>query len=195
MVSNRRRGKSDSITRSLILDSAEKLIVGGGYAAVSSRKIAVEANVSNQLVHYYFHTMDDLFVALIERSVARNMDRLEGIERSSDPVTHIWEMNSESHGAALVLQFMALAVHNEKIRSAIAQFGRVFRERQASIINRSLAEAGTLSQVSPDVVAVVLEFTARMMVFDRALGVSVGHDATSDFVNRVLARIGSTSRV
>jgi AcrR family transcriptional regulator len=191
VVSSRRRGKADSETRSLILDAAETLIVSGGYAAVSSRKIAAEANISFQLVHYYFHTMDDLFVALIERSVARSLERLEAIDRSDDPVAALWDMNSESHGAALVLQFMALAVHNEKIRTAIATFGGRFRERQVTIIKRYLGAEGGESQIHPAVVAVLLEFTARMMVFDKALGVSIGHAETSDFVVRMLARAKS----
>lgn len=194
MASDRRRGKANSETRSLILDAAEKLITTGGYAAVSSRKIAAEAQVSHQLVHYYFRSMDDLFVELIKRSVTRSLERLDEIEETADPMVRLWEMNSESHGAALVLQFMALAVHNEKIRAAIAQYGQVFRERQAEIIRLSLASLAEPSPVSSDVVAVLLEFTARMMVFDRSLGVTIGHDATSDFVAQMLATFEATEK-
>ena len=41
-----------------------------GYAAVTSRRVAAKANLKPQLVHYYFRTMDDLFLAIHRRRVA-----------------------------------------------------------------------------------------------------------------------------
>jgi AcrR family transcriptional regulator len=190
MGSSRRRGKADSATRSLILDSAENLIVEKGYAAVSSRRIAAEAQVSFQLVHYYFEAMDDLFVALIQRSISRSMQRLENISNSLTPLRDLWDMNKDTRGAALVLQFMALAMHSPKVHSAIAEFGFQFRDRQVTIVRDYLATK-TGPSMPPGAVASLLEFTARMIVFDGLLGVSVGHIETLDVLEKALSDIES----
>ena len=46
-----------------------------GYASVTSRHVASEAGLKPQLVHYYFRTMDDLFLALFRRGTEQGFDR------------------------------------------------------------------------------------------------------------------------
>ena len=42
-----------------------------GYAAVTSRRVAEQAGLKPQLVHYYFRTMDDLFLEMFRRGADR----------------------------------------------------------------------------------------------------------------------------
>ncbi|EUA30299.1 bacterial regulatory s, tetR family protein [Mycobacterium xenopi 4042] len=51
----------------MLLDAAEQLMLEEGYAAVTSRRVAQKAALKPQLVHYYFRTMDDLFLAAFRR--------------------------------------------------------------------------------------------------------------------------------
>ncbi len=67
MTSARRIGAPDAKNRGVLLDAAEKLLLAGGYAAVSSRRVAEAAGLKPQLVHYYFRTMEDLFLAVFRR--------------------------------------------------------------------------------------------------------------------------------
>ena len=53
--------------RGALLDAAEQLMLEEGYAAVTSRRVAAQAGLKPQLVHYYFRTMDDLFLAVFRR--------------------------------------------------------------------------------------------------------------------------------
>ena len=62
--SPRRIGAEDSKRRAQLLEAAELLLLEEGYAAVTSRRVAAKAGLKPQLVHYYFRTMDDLFVAV-----------------------------------------------------------------------------------------------------------------------------------
>src|SRR5205823_13649069 len=57
-----RIGCEDLKTRAKLLDADEKLLLEEGYAAVTSRRVAAKAGLKPQLVHYYFRTMDDLFI-------------------------------------------------------------------------------------------------------------------------------------
>ena len=67
LTTPRRIGTETSKTRAALLDAAEKLMLEEGYAAVTSRHVAAKAGLKPQLVHYYFRTMEDLFLALFRR--------------------------------------------------------------------------------------------------------------------------------
>ena len=60
----RRPGAPD--TRAAILAAARTLFADGGFAGTSVRSIAAAAGVDAALVHHYFGTKDDLFVAALQ---------------------------------------------------------------------------------------------------------------------------------
>jgi AcrR family transcriptional regulator len=60
----RRSGNPD--TRAEILAAARRLFADEGFESVSMRRIASEASVDPSLIHHYFGSKDDLFLAAIE---------------------------------------------------------------------------------------------------------------------------------
>src|ERR1700756_1229947 len=77
MAAERRIGAPDAKNRVVLLDAAEQLLLEEGYAAVTSRRVAERAGLKPQLVHYYFRTMEDLFLAVFHR---RAEEGLGGVE-------------------------------------------------------------------------------------------------------------------
>jgi AcrR family transcriptional regulator len=67
MAAARRIGAPDAKNRGVLLETAEQLMLEEGYVAVTSRRVADKAGLKPQLVHYYFRTMDDLFLAVFRR--------------------------------------------------------------------------------------------------------------------------------
>ncbi len=63
----RRPGAPD--TRAAILEAAREAFAGAGYAGTTIRAVAAAAGVDPALVHHYFGTKDDLFVAALELPV------------------------------------------------------------------------------------------------------------------------------
>ena len=63
----RRRGAPD--TRTAILGAARDSFAASGYAGTSIRAVAAAAGVDAALVHHYFGTKDDLFLAALELPV------------------------------------------------------------------------------------------------------------------------------
>ena len=74
MASARRIGAPDAKNRMVLLDAAEQLMIDEGYAAVTSRRVAEKAGLKPQLVHYYFRTMDDLFLEVFRRYADQGME-------------------------------------------------------------------------------------------------------------------------
>ncbi len=78
-----------------LLDAALALMVEDGYAAVTSRRVAAKAGLKPQLVHYYFRTMDDLFVALVPPG-RRAEPRAPGQgPRVAQPLRALWSFSSD----------------------------------------------------------------------------------------------------
>jgi AcrR family transcriptional regulator len=78
----RRPGAPD--TRAAILAAARELFARGGYAGTSMRAVAAAAGVDAALVHHYFGTKDDLFVAALALPVDLRTAVLPVIEGGVD---------------------------------------------------------------------------------------------------------------
>src|SRR5687767_4672633 len=103
--SARRIGAEDSQTRAQVMDAAERLLLEEGYAAVTSRRIAAAAGLKPQLVHYYFRTMDDLFVEVFRRNAEANIARFERAIAADGSLRNLWRLNSDPRGAQFTLEF------------------------------------------------------------------------------------------
>jgi len=89
-------GLESAENRDVLLDAAEQLMREEGYAAVTSRRVAAKAGLKPQLVHYYFRTMDDLFLELIRRGTEQRRARLVRALESSEPLRGVWEICCDS---------------------------------------------------------------------------------------------------
>src|SRR5215471_17416558 len=73
-----------------LLDAAERLLVEQGYGAITSRKLAERAGVNAGLVHYYFGSMEEVMVQVLERFTARLIDRQRAMYASDRPFLEKW---------------------------------------------------------------------------------------------------------
>src|SRR3954447_11200506 len=104
MVSPRRLGTEDSKTRGQLLDAAEQLLLEQGYAAVTSRRIAAKAGLKPQLVHYYFRTMDDLFLEVYRRRADEGLARFARTAASDAPLRALWDVSTDPLSAAFNIE-------------------------------------------------------------------------------------------
>jgi AcrR family transcriptional regulator len=180
-----RRGEQ---TREHLLDAAERLLLGEGYAAVSSRRVGAEAGVNPALVHYHFGSMDDLFLAVYRRRVEDGISRLRAVLDDPQPLWALWEYNSDSRGTAFTMEFVALANHRPVIRAEIAASASQVRELQVEALGRILRGYGIERRECPPLVAsVLLSSISRFLVLEEhALGVTEGHRDTVRFVEGFL---------
>ncbi len=68
MASVRRIGARDARNRVVLLDAAERLPADEGLTVVTSGRVADRAGLRPQLVHCYFRTVDDLYLAMFRHS-------------------------------------------------------------------------------------------------------------------------------
>lgn len=190
MSTPRRIGTERSETRALLLDVTERLMRAEGYAAVSSRRVASEAGVTPALIHYYFPTLDDLFLALFRRGAERNIERQARALESPQPLRALWEFSIEPAGTALLTEFMALANHRKAIRAEIAEYAERFRRQQADLLASRLQDDGIdAEEIPPSTVLVLMSTVSRGLVLEDTLGITTGHAETLGVVERLLQRL------
>jgi len=190
MAAPRRIGASGSQTRARLLDAAEQVILNDGYAAASSRRVAARAGLKPQLVHYYFRSMEDLFIEVFRRRADQNLARFARALTSDRPLRRLWELSTDPRGTAFTMEFVALANHRKTIRTEIARYAERFRAMQLEAINRALAANGISREACPPV-ALLLAMTgvSQTMAIERSLGVTVGHEEMLALVDRYLGQL------
>jgi AcrR family transcriptional regulator len=193
----RRMGAKDSQTRAKLLDAAERLMLEDGYAAVTSRRVGQKAGISSQLVHYYFRTMDDLFLEVFRRRAEEGFARFERAIEAQRTLRTIWSSLTDGSGSVFNLEFAALANHRKAIRAEVASYAERFRAMQLEAISSILAARGTLPiGITPEVVLVAMAGVSQLIALERGLGVRGGHDQTLAVVEQYLdaSERGSTRR-
>ena len=77
---------------------------------------------------------------------------------------------------------MALANHNEIIRSEIAKNAEDIRQLESHAVDRHLKERGIEPRLSPQLVSVLTNALARLLVQEATLGIHGGHEEAEALV-------------
>jgi TetR/AcrR family transcriptional regulator len=186
MVSTRRRGVENSAVRSALIDAAELLIREGGYPSVTARNLADKINLKRQIVHYYFRSMDDLFIAVIRRGADKARPRLEAASSADEPLRTLWEINSDPAQATLTLELSALASRRPAVRAEVKRFAEEFRDLQTRVLIGHLKKRGISPDLQPIVATVLLTSLSQVLTLESAIDIDRGHAETLEFVDDCL---------
>lgn len=183
----RRLGAEDSESRTALLDATQALMLESGHASISSRKVAAKADLKPQLVHYYFRTMDDLLLAVLQRAAEQGLERQRAALAGPQPMWALWEYSTEPTGAALAVELNALALHNPAIRDELASFGERFRSAQIDAIESALA--GHDLPIGAIELSVLMQGMSRYLSMEAGIGITTGHAEMVTLVESVLTQL------
>lgn len=186
MTRRQKVGQETSATRTALLDAAEALMQEEGYAAVTSRRLGAKAGVKPQLVHYYFETMDELFLALLRRRAERGLTFAAEALKTDQPLRVLWDQSNDPRETALNLEFMALANHRKVIRAEMGRFGDRLRQIQEQALARHFAARGIQAQIPPGVVTLLMASVGLTLVLEATVGMSNAHAETEALVETYL---------
>ena len=177
----------DSTTRDRLIAATSQIMVEDGYAAATSRRVAAQAGVKPALVHYYFPTMDELYLAVFRTGATVYLDRQQKALASDRPLHAFWETLTGPKDTRLLLEFMGLANHRKEIRAEIAAWSERWREQQITALNFVVREhdLGT-DDFPPAALAVIIVAIGRTLILEQGLGTTGGHDEAAALVQRFL---------
>jgi AcrR family transcriptional regulator len=185
-----------------ILDAAERLLIEVGHAAISTRKLAEEAGVNAGLIHYYFGSMEEVFLQVLERFTARLTQRQAAMYGSDLPFIQKWRTamgylleDRESGYQKLLFELQAMAWNRPELRERIRD---VFRRWDAIVTD---AMAAGMRELDIDtrrfpveaVTCLVAAFNKGIML-DALIGHDFGHRELLDMIDRLLAQLDRQRR-
>jgi TetR/AcrR family transcriptional regulator len=194
MPSERRRGAQSSATRAELIEAATVLIREDGYAALTSRTLADRLDLSRQIVHYYFKSIDDLCIALVQESGFRTLQRLEKAVQSAEPLRAVWELCNDPEQAALSLELNALAHRRPGVRAEVKKFAEHFRRVQTQALIDDLKRRGIQPSIKPIVATVLLSGLSQVMALEDAIDIKLGHADTFELVDACLQAFAANVR-
>ena len=121
-------------TEEAFLDAAERLLVDVGYAGITTRRLAEEAKANHGLVHYYFGSMENLLVRVLERFTGRLTARQRAMYADPEiPFLEKWRqamryLVSEDVAYEKVwLELQALAWNRPELQEQVARVNEEWR--------------------------------------------------------------------
>jgi AcrR family transcriptional regulator len=165
------------------LDAAERLLVSAGYAGVSVRRLAEEAGANHGLVHYYFGSMDELFLQVLERFTERLIQRQRAMYASDVPFIEKWrtamrylDEDLQAGYPKVWLELQALAWNRPEMRERVVRVNAEWRAVLTEAFSRAVKEYGLDRRRFPAdaMVSLVMTFNEGMML-ERLSDISDGH--------------------
>jgi AcrR family transcriptional regulator len=187
----RRMGLQDSETRDRLLDAAHEMIQSDGIGAVTARRLAETVGLRRQIVHYYFGTIDDLLVALLEKQSAESIVRVTKALAHGNPIETLFK--SEKKAAVLSYEVMALSLRRPEVGRVMAQSTRVLKRIATTAIDNYCEREGIKLGASSSAIVSILISLANTQAVERALGVTNGHKETSAAITSWIASVLSRS--
>jgi AcrR family transcriptional regulator len=180
--------------RTRILDSTEQLMLDEGYAGVSSRKVAVRAGLKSNLLHYYYRSMDDLFIAVFRRREEWHFAHFAAAAASDKPLHALWALGMDAASSKLNLEFNALACHRPALREVIGRSAIRDRAAVASALQTVFDRYGIDSACYPPrLVAMTMAALARSLAIERALGVDQDHHDARTYIDDLLRLVEASA--
>ena len=183
MAAPRKAKADDGGTRRRLIEATAQIMHDEGYASATSRRVAAKAGVRQPLVHYYFPTMDDLFLAVLREGADAALDQMRAALTNDDPLRALWAINSDPRRTILNTEFMALANHRKAIGAELNAYAERVRDIETAAVTVALRARGVdLETYPPIVVSMLIAQIARSLCNEDALGVTLGHQEMRRFV-------------
>ena len=176
------------------LDAAERLLIEVGYAQISTRRLAEEAGANHGLVHYYFGSMENLFVRVLERFTERLIARQRAMYARHVPFIEKWraamgflEEDLASGYPKVWLELQAMGWNRPDLRERVARVSAEWRTVLSEAFEGAVDEYGLDREGFPLGAWVTLVYTFNLgLEADRLSGVDTGHRELLEAIDRWL---------
>jgi len=183
-------GSPRASTEEVFLDAAERLLITVGYAGVSTRVLAEEAGANPGLVHYYFGSMDNLFLRVLERFTDRLIARQREMYAADIRFVEKWRqamryLDVDRPYQKVWYELQAMAWNKPELRERVASVNAQWY----AVLTEAFAgprESYGLAMPLDALVALVMAFNEGM-IFGRLSGIETGHAALLEWIDAWLA--------
>jgi AcrR family transcriptional regulator len=180
-----RRGEAREAAESALLDAAERLLVEKGYAGITTRGLAREAGLNHGLVHYYFGSVENVLVHVLERFTQRLTQRQRAMYAADIPFIEKWRtamryLSEDAPYQKIWLELQALAWNRPELREAVARVNGEWR----AVLTEAFAEPHAryeLAMPLDALVSLVMTFNEGI-ILERLSDIEAGQRELLDWI-------------
>ena len=178
------------------LDAAERLLLELGYSKVTTRRVAAEAGLNHGLVHYYFGSVENLLVRVLERFTERLTARQRAMYIDPEiPFLEKWRqamrylVGDDVEYEKIWLELQALAWNQPELQERVARVNEEWR----SVLTEAFAEPRErygIEMPLEALVSLVMTFNEGI-ILERAQGITAGHQELLTWIDGWLEQRGT----
>ena len=171
------------------LDAAERLLVEVGAGGMTTRRVAEAAGANHGLVHYYFGSVEQLLVRVLERFTERLIERQRQMYAADAPFLEKWRtamgyLDEDRPYQKIWFELQALAWNRPELRERLVQ---VHGEWHAVLTEAFAPVREELGLDVPLEALVALVYTFNEgIILDRLSGIETGHRELIEWIDRWL---------
>ena len=185
-----------------LLDAAERLLVSVGHASITTRLVAQEAGVNHGLVHYYFGSMENLLLRVLERFTDELIERQRAMYAADVPFLEKWrtamgflEEDIAAGYPKIWLELQAMAWNNPDFSQRVARVNAEWRAVLTDAFEGAMRAYGIDRRRFPVEAVVSLVMTFNEGIFlDRMSGIDTGHASLLAMIERWLVSLDGERR-
>jgi TetR/AcrR family transcriptional regulator len=168
-----------SAAEGALLDAAERLLVDIGHARITTRRVAEEAGVNHGLVHYYFGSIENLLLRVLERFTERLTARQRALYAADIPFIEKWRaamrylVGDDVEYEKVWLELQALAWNRPDLQDSVARVNQEWRAVLTEALDEPRRRYG-IEMPLDALVSLVMTFNEGV-ILERAQGITTGH--------------------
>jgi AcrR family transcriptional regulator len=171
-----------------LLDAAERLLIEVGHAELTTRRVAAEAGVNHGLVHYYFGSMEELLLQVLERFTDRLIERQTTMYEADVPFLEKWrtamrwlEEDVQAGYPKVWWELQAMAWNHPEMAERLMRVDEVWRNVLRTAFASALDEYGIDFPLEATV-SLVGTFNKGVQI-EQLSGIRTGHRELLDWID------------
>lgn len=179
-------------TEQRFLDAAERLLIRVGYAGVTTRKLAEEAGANAGLVHYYFGSMEEVFLQVLERFTSRLMERQRPMYQGPGTYLDKWRaamsyLEPDRPYQKIWCELQAMAWNRPEYRPRMARVLEAWSDAMRGAVTQAVERYRLTGPLSPDDWVTLIVTLNEGLILERLAGITRGHDRLLRAIDRWLS--------
>jgi AcrR family transcriptional regulator len=169
-----------------------------GYATITTRKLAAEAGANHGLVHYYFGSMEELLLRVLERFTERILTRQRAMYADPDvPFIEKWrkamgyiDEDLDAGYPKIWFELQALAWNRPEFRARVLHVHEQWDAVLTDAVEKALKGYGVDRRAfPPEAVSTMVRTFNLGLLLERLNGFNEGHESLLKMIDRLLQRL------